>query len=104
MRHRHVAVGDAQRLQPVTVGNQPQARPGLAVAVVDVDDVGHGPEGRLDPLGHGATGRGVGAVDLGQQGGHHRRSRRRLDHLDRRARGQGQRGQPLAQVQSDHMA
>ena len=97
-------VADLQRFQAVAIGNQAQAWAGVAVAVVDVDDVGHGMEDRLHSLGHAATGRCVRPVDLGQQGRHDRRTWWRFDDFDHRAGREGDLGQALAQVQGDGVA
>ena len=99
-----LVVADLQCFQALAVRNQAQARAGAAVAVVDVDDIGHGVEDRLHALGHAAAGRRVRSVDLGQQGGHDGRPRGRLDHLDHGALRQGEAGQPPAQIQGDGVA
>ena len=71
-------------------GTSRRRGPGLAVAVIDIDDVGHRPEqSSSTSVGDGAAGLRVGAVDFGQQGRQHRRAGRRLDDLDRRARPAG---------------
>ncbi len=113
--HRRGAVQDGERVEDVglldveeveVVGGDggAQAAGRRAPAVVHVDDEGHRAEGGLDLFRRTAARVGVRAVDLGEQRRHHRRSRRRLDDLQRGSRGHGNGGDRPAKVQRDGVA
>ena len=80
-RIQNLSLRRAETLDLGPVGHQPQARSGHAVAVVDIDDIGHRLEDSLQLLGDRPAGCCVRAIDLGQQGREHRWSRRGLHHL-----------------------
>ena len=86
-----IALLDPEVLQPVLVDRDAQAWPGMAVGIVDVDDIRHRGEHLLHLLRHRSARRRVRTVDLRQQGRQHGRTRRHLDYLEHRARGQRER-------------
>ena len=99
-----VGLLDAVVFEAVLVDDDPEPFGRVAVGVVDVDDEGDALEGLADLRGDRTPRLGVGAVDLGEQRREHRRPRRRLDHLDRGARGHIEAGEALAEVERDGVA
>ena len=95
---------DAVEFERLLVDREAQALGRLAETVVDVDDE----IDRLERLAHfrgeRAAARRVRAIDFGEQRREHRRPGRNLDHLERRAGGQREIGEPTADVERDRVA
>ena len=99
-----IAFLDLVVFEVVLVDRGAHARHLLAEAVIDVDDERYLGKGLTDFLCCLTARFRIGAIDLGEQSGHHRRARRRLDNLERGARLDSQRSDLLAEFKRDVVA